>query len=116
MFDDELDDLVAYTDTVTLAQKVGKDDWQKPLYGDPITVKARVDRGTIYSGTNNDRQIVANAVIYLRTKLNPNMPVLGPDWLQGSATFDGHSYAITTVDTLMDAGMPVIWGYELEVL
>jgi hypothetical protein len=114
MFDD---DLIQYNDVVTLKQRTGEDDWQKTVYGSPIVIPhVRVDRGTIYSGTNNNRQIVASAVIYMRLKENPEMPAIDETWLQGVAEIDGKPYTITTVNVLADPGMPVIWGYELEVL
>ena len=117
MFDSDLDELVDYVDSVTLNQVTGEDEWQKPVYGpDVVLERVRVDRGTVYSGSNNDRQIIANAVIYVRTEENQEMPILGPDWVKAKATIDGKPYTVTTVNALADPGHPVIWGYELEVL
>lgn len=116
MFDD-MDFLVAYNDAIVLTKVVGHDDWQKPMYGPPVSLgHVRIDRGTVYSGTNNDRQIVANAVIYIRTAANPGMPALDDTWLEGIAEFDNHKYTITTVNVLKDSDNPDIWGYELEAL
>ena len=114
---DEIDDLISYNDSVTLFRVTGKDDWQKPIYSEPVVIgHARIDRGTVYSGTNNDRQIVAKAVIYIRCTGNSDMPLLDDSWLQGQAEFDNRKYTITTVNVLKDTDTPEIWGYELEVL
>lgn len=109
--------LVAYNDAVVLTKVVGHDDWQKPVYGAPVVLEhVRIDRGTVYSGTDNNRQVVASAVIYIRTAANPGMPVLDDTWLEGIAEFDSRKYTITTVNVLKDSDNPGIWGYELEVL
>lgn len=114
---DDLDDLVAYNDDVTLTRIISRDEWQNPVYGTPESLKrVRIDRGTVYSGTNNDRQVVANAVIYIRPAANAGVSVLDDTWLGGLAEFDGRKYAITSVTVLKDADKPGIWGYELEVL
>lgn len=114
---DDLDELVAYNDDVTLTRIIRRDEWQNPVYGTPEPLKrVRIDRGTVYSGTNNDRQVVASATIYVRTAANPGMPELSDEWLGGQAEFDGRKYAITSVTVLKDADKPGIWGYELEVL
>jgi hypothetical protein len=114
---DEIDDLISYNDSVTLYRVTGKDDWQKPIYSEPVVIgHARIDRGTVYSGTNNDRQIVAKAVIYIRRAGNSDMPLLDDSWLQGNAEFDGKTYVITTVNVLKGTVGTDVWGYELEVL
>lgn len=114
---DDMNFLVAYNDAIVLIKAVGHDDWQKPMYGPPVSLgRVRIDRGTVYSGTNNDRQVVANAVIYIRTAANPGMPVLDETWLEGIAEFDSRKYTITSVNVLKDSDKPDIWGYELEVL
>ncbi|KRL10734.1 putative minor capsid protein [Schleiferilactobacillus perolens] len=109
--------LVAYNDAVVLTKVVGHDDWQKPVYGAPVAMDhVRIDRGAVYSGTNNDRQIVANAVIYIRCFANLEIPALDDSWLQGMASFDDKKYTITAVNVLKDASGMSTWGYELEVL
>lgn len=105
------------TDTVTLAKRTGMDDWQKPTYGDPVTVpNVRIDRSTVYSGDSNSRTIVANAVVYIYTKYAGEMPVLDDLWLNGTCTYDGRPHIIKTVSRMDAPGEPIIWGYELEVL
>jgi hypothetical protein len=114
---DELDTLVGYNDTLVLTPVINHDSWQKPVYGTPATlIHVRIDHGTVYSGMNNDRQIVAKAVIYIRRSVNPGMPAIDDSWLQGNAEFDGKTYVITTVNVLKDTVGTDVWGYELEVL
>jgi hypothetical protein len=102
-------------DTVSLSAKLGFDDWQRPTYSDPVTVKCRIDRGQIYQGTSNNREIIANAVIFLYPKLAP-MPVFNDSWLDGIAHFDGADYTITRVERNSEPASAEVFSYELEVL
>lgn len=102
-------------DTVSLSFKQGIDDWQRPTYSDPVTVKCRIDRGQIYQGTNNNREIIANAVIFLYPKLVP-MPVLNDSWLDGIAHFDGDDYTIQRIERNTEPTSADTFSYELEVL
>lgn len=54
------------TITLTLTDPTKTDEWGQPSAGKPVTIEhCVVQPQTIYSGSNNDRTIVANAVIFL---------------------------------------------------
>lgn len=91
--------------------------YPKPTYDDPITVQSVVFQPqTIYTGTNNDRQIVANAVVFLYKNISQPIPKLSKANIGSKITFEGEEY---TVQKIVDNRNPFsneLWSYELEVL
>ncbi|MDD9324493.1 capsid protein, partial [Pediococcus acidilactici] len=66
--------------TVTLKVPTGDVDvWGKPEYEKVIIQNCVVQPQTIYSGTNNDRQIVANAIVFFYSGITTPLPVLKHD-------------------------------------
>ncbi len=50
---------------LTLVDPTQTDAWGQSLPSEPVTIRhCVVQPGTIYSGSNNDRTIVANAVVF----------------------------------------------------
>lgn len=105
--------------TITLKKYLGESGgtYPEPKYAEPVEItKANFQPQTIYQGTNNDRQIVANAVVFLYAGISSPLPKLTQDNLQSIITFEGHDY---TLQRLVDNRHPFsneLWSYELEVL
>ena len=105
--------------TITLKKYLGESDGLYPesKYNEPIQIDHVVFQPeTIYQGTNNDRQIVASAVVFLYVNVSSPMPELTQDNLQSIITFEGHEY---TLERLIDNRQPFsneLFSYELEVL
>ena len=105
--------------TVILKKYLGEDDgfYPEPGYATPVQIDRVVFQPeTIYQGTNNDRQIVASAVVFLYANVSSPMPKLTQDNLQSIITFEGHEY---TLERLIDNRQPFsneLFSYELEVL
>lgn len=103
-------------DTVTLERVIDTDNWQKPVYSDPVACQCRIDRDQVYSGTGNDREIVANATVFLYPGYTKSIPALDEMWLNGRAFFDGKPHIIKHVAVNKAPTQPATWSYELEVL
>lgn len=93
------------------------DNWGNAIFGDPLTFsRVRIDRTTVYSGTNNDRQIVANATVFIYADYSEHDLYAGNNWLKGQAEFDDQVHTIVTVNKLAEVGTSKIWALELGVL
>lgn len=104
--------------TITLQRATGEtDDYNKPILEPAVTINhCVVQPQSVYSGTNDNRQLVANAIVFLYVGVSSPMPVLTKDNYGSVVTFEGHDY---TVDNIVDNRDPtgnVTWSYEVEVL
>ena len=95
----------------------GKDKWQKPIFSDPITIKNMIFQPqTVYSGTNNNRQVVANAIAFLFAGVADPMPVINKNHVGSKIDFEGETYTITTIVDNRNPYSNEVYSYELEVL
>lgn len=105
------------TITLTLADPSKTDDWGHPLAGEQVELKhCVVQPQTIYSGSNNDRTIVANAVVYLYAGITMPLPTITKHNVGSKLVFEGEEY---TVQKIVDNREPFsneLYSYELEVL
>lgn len=104
--------------TVTLEVPTGETDvWGKPEYEKVIIRDCVVQPQTIYSGTNNDRQIVANAIVFFYSGITTPLPVLKHDVVNNyKLIFEDVEYTVTNI---VDNRLPYsngVYSYELEVL
>lgn len=80
---------------------------------DNVVVQAE----TIYSGSNNDRSVVANALVMLYVGVSTPIPQISVrDDLGNVVEYDGQDYTIKHITELKDPFSNELWGYELEVL
>ena len=93
-----------------------EDDYGKPKTADVAVNHVIVQPQTIYSGSNNDRTITANAIVFLFADISTPMPKLTPDCVGWHLTFEGHDYAITNFVDNRDPDGNGVYSYELEVL
>lgn len=104
--------------SVTFKKLTGHEGpYQKAVYDDPVEIKNCVFQPqTIYSGTNNNRQIIANAVLFIYAGISDPVPKITDKNIGSKVIFEGNSY---TVQKLVDNRHPFdngLFSYELEVL
>ncbi|MDT2400371.1 putative minor capsid protein [Enterococcus avium] len=95
----------------------GKDKWQKPIFSEPIIIKHMIFQPqTVYSGSNNNRQVVANAIAFLFGGVSDPMPVINKKHVGSEIDFEGETYTITTIIDNRNPYSNEVYSYELEVL
>ena len=103
--------------SVVLHMTTGEeDDYGKAKTVDMAISHVIVQPQTIYSGSNNDRTITANAIVFLFADISMPMPKLTPDCVGWHLTFEGHDYVITNFVDNRDPYGNGVYSYELEVL
>lgn len=93
-----------------------KDKYGKQTQVDTIINNCVVQQETIYSGTNNGRQVVANAVVFLYADVTNPMSKLDKTSQGNKIIFEGVEY---TIQRIVDNRNPMnneVWSYEVEVL
>ena len=103
--------------SITLRLLEGKDKWQKPIFSEPIIIKHMIFQPqTVYSGSNNNRQVVANAIAFLFGCVSDPMPVINKKHVGSEIDFEGETYTITTIIDNRNPYSNEVCSYELEVL
>lgn len=75
-----------------------------------------VNMQTIYSGTNNDRQIVANGLIVMYDGYSDPVPALTKENLESKLTYQGQEYTVKSITRFDQPGSEDLYCYELEVI
>ena len=103
----------AFPHSIEYKEIIGQDDWQKPVYGEPITLNAvRFDEGYDFKRQSvNATDDAPNSLVVLFKKYNANMPDFKN---QSVVIFNEKDFTIVTVISLYFKSDEVI-GYELEV-
>lgn len=104
--------------SITLKLLNGKTDrYNKPEYEPEQQIENIIFQPqTIYSGSNNNREVVANAIAFLFAGVSTPFPKLGKDHIGSKLIFEGKEY---TIQKIIDNRSPFsneIYTYELEVL
>lgn len=104
--------------TVTLKVPTGDVDvWGKPEYEKVIIRNCVVQPQTIYSGTNNDRQIVANAIVFFYSGITTPLPMLKHGAVNNyKLIFEDVEYTVTNIVDNRHPYSNDVYSYELEVL
>lgn len=103
--------------SITLKVPNGKeDDYGKPTVVEQKIQHCLVQPQTIYSGSNNDRTVTANAIVFLFAQVTEPMPVITPDSVGWHLDFEGRDYTITNVVDNREPYSNDVYSYELEVL
>ena len=76
----------------------------------------RFDLRTIYSGSNNDRQIVANATVILMPPYSTPWIELNDSYVGSKIIFNDKEYTITTVNRDMEPFSRKVYQYKLGVI
>lgn len=103
--------------SITFRLLDGHDKWQKPIFSDPIMINHMIFQPqTVYSGSNNNRQVVANAIAFLFAGVSDPMPVINKNHVGSKIDFEGETYTITTIVDNRNPYSNEVYSYELEVL
>lgn len=92
------------------------DKFRKPVADTIVIDHVIVQPQTIYFGSNNDRTVTANAVVYLFAGVSDPLPKLTPDCVGWHLKFEGRDYAITTFIDNREPYSDKVYSYELEVI
>ncbi len=103
--------------SIVLRLLEGKDKWQKPIFSEQVTINNMIFQPqTVYSGSNNNRQVVANAIAFLFAGVSAPMPAITKEHVGSEIDFEGETYTITTIIDNRNPFSNEIYSYELEVL
>lgn len=92
------------------------DDWGKHGTADVTINNCVVQLGTVYSGSNNDRQVVANGIIFLYAGITTPLPTMSKDMLGSAVEYQGKEYTIKTINENLEPFSKKLWSYELEIM
>ena len=76
----------------------------------------RFDLRTVYSGSNNDRQIVANATVIFMPPYSTPWIELNDSYVGSKIMFNDKKYTITTVNRDMEPFNGNIYQYKVGVI
>ena len=76
----------------------------------------RFDLRTVYSGSNNDRQIVANATVIFMPPYTDPWIELDDSYIGSKISFNDKEYTITTVNRDMEPFSRKVYQYKLGVI
>lgn len=75
-----------------------------------------VQEGTVYSGTNNSRQITANATIFMYAGVTTPLPHFDKSYMGRKLLYEGNEYTITNIVKNKEPFSNKVYSYEIEVL
>lgn len=84
---------------------------------DPVMIdNCVVHLATKYTGTNNNRQLVANGTVYFYADITNPMPDLSKDNLGSKIKIEGNEYTIQTITESKQPMSDDLFAYKVEVL
>ncbi len=103
--------------TITFCKQSNKTDkYGKTLPSEQIQINnVVVQEDPVYSGTNNNREIQANAVIFVYADISDPIPAITQKDLGSKVIFESTEYTLKRVVTNRNPFNDELWGYELEV-
>ncbi len=93
-----------------------EDDYGKQKTVGQTLNNVLVQPQTIYSGSNDNRTITANAIVFLFAGVTEPLPKITPDWVGYHLTFERRDYTITNIVDNREPYSNEVYSYELEVL
>ena len=108
-----------FPNSITLAKRIPKHD--DPYDDDYEEIRTeinnvRFDLRTVYSGSNNDRQIVANATVIFMPPYSTPWIELDDSYVGSKIKFNAKEYTITTVNRDMEPFNGNIYQYKVGVI
>ena len=101
----------------------GLDDNGEPVYGDPVEIdNCVVHLRTVYSGSSNDRTIVANGTVMLYKDISEPFinfskdDVKTDESLGSQVVYEGKTYTITNVNEDIELYSNDLYGYKLSII
>lgn len=93
------------------------DDYNRPKKDKPVTItNCIMQLATQYTGTNENRQLVANGAVYFYATVSSPFPKLTKDNLGSIIEYDGQNYTLKTINEYHEPLSNELFGYKLEVL
>lgn len=108
-----------FPNSITLIKQIPKqDDPYNDDYEEICTdiKNVRFDLRTVYSGSNNDRQIVANATVIFMPPYTDPWIELDDSYIGSKIIFNDKKYTITTVNRDMEPFSRKVYQYKLGVI
>lgn len=108
-----------FPNSITLIKQIPKQD--DPYNDDYEEIRTdinnvRFDLRTVYSGSNNDRQIVANATVIFMSPYSTPWTELDDSYVGSKIIFNDKEYTITTVNRDMEPFNGNIYQYKVGVI
>lgn len=108
-----------FPNSITLIKQIPKQD--DPYNDDYEEIRTdinnvRFDLRTVYSGGNNDRQIVANATVIFMSPYSTPWTKLDDSYIGSKIIFNDKKYTITTVNRDMEPFNGNIYQYKVGVI
>lgn len=108
-----------FPNSITLIKQIPKQD--DPYNDDYEEIRTdinnvRFDLRTVYSGSNNDRQIVANATVIFMSPYSTPWTELDDSYVGSKIIFNDKEYKITTVNRDMEPFNGNIYQYKVGVI
>lgn len=104
--------------SVILRKLTGKDEWQNKLFEPDVTlINVIFQSETIYSGSNNSREVVATGIVYLFNSIAEPFPLIIAGKHEGSEIeFEGRTYVVEKIVDNRNPFDNTVYSYELEVI
>lgn len=108
-----------FQDTVTLKKEVtdADDPYGEKVVAETIEIKnCRFTLRTVYSGTNNDRQVVSNASIVMMSIYTTPFVDFNDNYQGAKIIFNDREYTITTINRDIEPFSRKVYQYKLGVI
>lgn len=93
-----------------------KDRYGKQKVVDTVIDNCIVQLETVYSGTNNNRQVVANGVVFLYANITMPFVTFDKNSQGNKIIYEDVEYTLQRIIDNRDPFSNEVWSYELEVL
>lgn len=108
-----------FQDTITLKKLVTDPDdpyGEKEVAEETEIQNCRFTLRTVYSGTNNDRQVVSNASIVLMSTYTTPFIDFDDSYQGAKIVFNDREYTITTINRDIEPFSRKVYQYKLGVI
>lgn len=105
--------------SIIIKRKVEDDLYNEATYDDGVEIQnCVVHLRTIYSGTNNDRQIVANGTVMLYQGISEPFISLSKQDIENKAKiiYEGQEYTLTNVNEDYEPFSNKLYQYKLTMI
>lgn len=103
--------------TVSIEPVVGKDEFQKNIYGKPIIFKfVRFDFTKEYRGSGDNRELFSNGVVFFYKEHTTNFEKIDVNWYNAKILFNGSEYLVKDITPLTHWQNDSIWSIEMDVI
>lgn len=105
--------------SIIIKRKVEDDLYNEATYDDGVEIQnCVVHLRTIYSGTNNDRQIVANGTVVLYQSISEPFISLSKQDIENKAKiiYEGQEYTLTNINEDYEPFSNKLYQYKLTMI